>query len=84
MTLPPQFPAMSGTEGARNLLWLDRFCQFCAMPLSCALMGKAVRLYWGYIAVAALIVAWSQQWSLSIIVALSVAVSVYASFQVPV
>ncbi|MEU9158520.1 hypothetical protein AB0D59_50370 [Streptomyces sp. NPDC048417] len=47
-------------------------------------MGKAVRLYWGYIAVAALIVAWSQQWSLPVVVALSVAVSVYASFQVPV
>ncbi|MEU9899030.1 hypothetical protein ACIBCS_11695 [Streptomyces phaeochromogenes] len=47
-------------------------------------MGKAVRLYWGYISVAALIVAWSQQWALPIIVGLSVAVSVYAAFQVPV
>ncbi|MBC9729976.1 hypothetical protein [Streptomyces sp. TRM68367] len=47
-------------------------------------MGKAVRLYWGYIAAAALIVAWSQQWSLPIVVALSGAVSAYACFQVPV
>ncbi|QCX77464.1 hypothetical protein C9F11_19065 [Streptomyces sp. YIM 121038] len=47
-------------------------------------MGKAVGLYWGYIAAAALIVAWSQQWSLPTVVALSVAVSAYAAFQVPV
>src|SRR3954470_1244167 len=54
------------------------------MPLRCAPMGKAMRLYWGYIAVGALIVAWTQQWSLPIIAALSIAVFAYASFQVPV
>ncbi|KOG65694.1 hypothetical protein ADK77_18410 [Streptomyces antibioticus] len=54
------------------------------MPLLFVSMGKAVRLYWGYIAVAALIVAWSQQWSLPVVVALSVAVTAYTSFQVPV
>lgn len=43
-----------------------------------------MRSYWGYIAVAALVVAWSQQWALPIVVALSVAVFAYASFQVPV
>ncbi|MBJ3805744.1 hypothetical protein [Streptomyces flavofungini] len=47
-------------------------------------MAKAMRLYWGYIALAALIVAWSQQWSLPTVVALSAAVSAYAGFQVPV
>lgn len=47
-------------------------------------MGKAVRLYWGYIAVAALIVAWTQQWALSIVAVLSIAVFAHASFQVPV
>jgi hypothetical protein len=47
-------------------------------------MGKMVRLYWGYMAAAALIVGWSQQWALPVIAALSVAVSAYAAFQVPV
>ncbi|MER5951302.1 hypothetical protein ABT127_35235 [Streptomyces sp. NPDC001904] len=46
-------------------------------------MGKAMRLYWGYIAVGPLIVAWTQQWALPIIAALSVAVFAYASFWVP-
>lgn len=53
-------------------------------PLLCVLMGKVVRLYWGYMVAAALVVAWSQQWALSVIVALSVGVSAYAAFQVPV
>ncbi|MGW1716555.1 hypothetical protein [Streptomyces sp. NPDC002156] len=47
-------------------------------------MGKAMRLYWGYVAVGALIFAWTQQWALPIIAALSIAVFAYASFQVPV
>ncbi|MEN3582847.1 hypothetical protein AAH978_01580 [Streptomyces sp. ZYX-F-203] len=47
-------------------------------------MGKLVRLYWGYIVAAALVVAWSRQWALPGIVALSVGVSAYAAFQVPV
>lgn len=50
----------------------------------CVLMAKVVHLYWGYMVAAALIVAWSQQWSLPVIVALSLGVSAYAAFQVPV
>ncbi|MDT9701606.1 hypothetical protein [Streptomyces sp. P17] len=46
-------------------------------------MGKVVRLYWGYMVAAALVVAWSQQWALPVIVALSASVSAYIAFQVP-
>lgn len=52
--------------------------------LLCVAMGKVVRLYWGYMVTAALIVGWSQQWALPVIAALSVAVAAYAGFQVPV
>ncbi|MFK4065760.1 hypothetical protein [Streptomyces sp. NPDC029674] len=47
-------------------------------------MRKAMRLYWGYVAVGALIVAWTQQWAVPVIASLSVAVSAYVAFQVPV
>ncbi|MEV0747220.1 hypothetical protein AB0I75_18715 [Streptomyces sp. NPDC050273] len=47
-------------------------------------MGKVVRLYWGYIVVAALVVGWSQRWALPVIAVLSIGVSIYAAFQVPV
>ncbi|WP_143659309.1 hypothetical protein [Streptomyces sp. M1013] len=57
----------------------------CApVSLRCVFMAKVVRLYWGYMVAAALVVAWSQQWALPVIVALSVGVSAYAGFQVPV
>lgn len=43
-----------------------------------------MRLYRGYVVVAALVVAWSQKWALPLVAALSMAVFAYASFQVPV
>ncbi|ARP71289.1 hypothetical protein LK06_016390 [Streptomyces pluripotens] len=43
-----------------------------------------MRLYWGCMVAAALVVAWTQRWALPVIVALSVGVSAYVAFQVPV
>ncbi|MFC6066581.1 hypothetical protein [Streptomyces ochraceiscleroticus] len=45
---------------------------------------KAMRGYWGYLAAAALIVAWSRGAESAIILVLSLAVAVYTSFALPV
>ncbi|MHA4813685.1 hypothetical protein ACXZ65_04930 [Streptomyces aculeolatus] len=47
-------------------------------------MSRGLRSYWGYLAAAALIVAWGQGATGLVILALSLAVSAYAGFQVPV
>ncbi len=45
---------------------------------------RGMRTYWGYIAAAALIAAWSSRAATAVIVVLSLAVVSYATFQFPV
>ncbi|GAB2870263.1 hypothetical protein GCM10027074_42330 [Streptomyces deserti] len=45
---------------------------------------RGIRAYWGYLAIAALIVAWERGAATSVILILSLAVFAYSSFQVPV
>ncbi|MFI6640215.1 hypothetical protein [Streptomyces sp. NPDC050504] len=45
---------------------------------------RGIRTYWGFVALAALIVAWGNSDSVPLIATLSLAVTAYALFQVPV
>ncbi|MFI0718428.1 hypothetical protein [Streptomyces sp. NPDC021224] len=47
------------------------------------LVVKAFRAYWGYLAIAALIVSWGRGAAPAVIVVLSLAVFVFAGFQAP-